>query len=263
MESVLRLSIAGGIFGIMIIWEYCRPRRQLHFRRAQRWPVNIGLAVFNMILMRLTIGSLAYISALDALANGFGLLNQLSSPKWLAVLTTLFFLDFAIYCQHIIMHKWPLLWRLHQVHHTDIEFDATTAVRFHPLEIVLSMIYKVACIYLIGADPAAVIAFEIILNGAATFNHSNVNISPAIDKLLRMFIITPDMHRIHHSTEPSETDSNYGFSISLWDRLCQTYTADPKEPQTIMAIGLKPYRQLRDLGFAQLLKLPFTKLKRR
>ncbi|MGR8978581.1 MAG: sterol desaturase family protein [Gammaproteobacteria bacterium] len=263
MESVLRLSIAAGIFGIMVTWEYCRPRRRLHFRRYERWPVNLGLAVLNMVLMRLTIGSLAYISAVDALENGFGLLNRMSGPKWLTVTATLLILDFAIYCQHIILHKWPLLWRLHQVHHTDLEFDATTAVRFHPLEIVLSMIYKVACIYLIGADPAAVIAFEIILNGAATFNHSNVYISPAGDKRLRLFIITPDMHRIHHSTEPSEIDSNYGFSISLWDRLCKTYTADPKQPHTVMPIGLKPYRQLRDLGFAQLLTLPFTALKRR
>ena len=263
MEAILRFSIAAGIFGIMITWEYRRPRRRLQFGRERRWPVNLGLAVFNMVLMRLTIGSLAYLSALDAFESGFGLLNRLSGPRWMSIAATLLVLDFAIYCQHILMHKWPPLWRLHQVHHTDIDFDATTAVRFHPLEIMLSMLYKVGCIYLIGADPAAVIAFEIVLNGAATFNHGNVNIPPAVDRLLRLAVITPDMHRIHHSVEPAETDSNYGFSISLWDRLCGTYTAEPSRPHTSMSIGLKPFRRIEELSFVNLLVLPFSALKRR
>ena len=148
------------------------------------------------------------------------------------------------------------------MHHTDLEFDATTAVRFHPLEIMISMIYKVLCIYLIGANPWAVIAFEIILNGTATFNHSNINIPPALDNTLRFLLVTPDMHRIHHSTLPMETDSNYGFSLSLWDRLCKTYIAEPRQPQTTMAIGLAPFRQQNELGFAQLLLLPFKALRR-
>jgi sterol desaturase/sphingolipid hydroxylase (fatty acid hydroxylase superfamily) len=175
----------------------------------------------------------------------------------------LLFLDFAIYCQHIVSHKWSPLWHLHQVHHTDLEFDATTAVRFHPLEIVISMMYKVLCIYLIGAAPWAVIAFEIILNGAATFNHSNINIPPAIDNKLRWLIITPDMHRIHHSSLPAETDSNYGFSISCWDRLCKTYIEEPRQSQTSMTIGLKPFRRQDELGFVQLLLLPFKALRHR
>jgi sterol desaturase/sphingolipid hydroxylase (fatty acid hydroxylase superfamily) len=174
----------------------------------------------------------------------------------------LLFLDFAIYCQHIVSHKWPPLWHLHQVHHTDLEFDATTAVRFHPLEIMISMIYKVLCIYLIGANPWAVIAFEIILNGTATFNHSNINIPTTLDNKLRWLLVTPDMHRIHHSTFPFETDSNYGFSISCWDRLFKTYIAEPRQPQTTMAIGLAPFRQQNELGFAQLLLLPFKALRR-
>lgn len=172
-------------------------------------------------------------------------------------MATLLFLDFAIYCQHILMHKWPLLWRLHKVHHTDLEFDATTAVRFHPLEIVLSMLYKVVCIVLIGGNPEAIIVFEIFLNGAATFNHSNVRISDKVDKVLRWLIITPDMHRIHHSAEPAETDSNYGFSVSWWDRLCRTYTAEPKQSQTTMTIGLNAYRKRDELGFMQCLLIPF------
>ncbi len=263
METVIRLSAALGIFCIMIAWEYVSPRRVQQITRKQRWPVNLGLAAFNIAIMRLSLGGIAYLSAVTAANQGYGLLNQLAAPEPLSIIATLLILDFAIYCQHIVSHKWPLLWHLHQVHHTDLEFDATTAVRFHPLEIMISMLYKVLCIVLIGANPWAVIAFEIILNGAATFNHSNINIPPAIDKKLRWLIITPDMHRIHHSTLPPETDSNYGFSISCWDRLCRTYVAEPQQPQTAMAIGLKPFRELDELGFVQLLLLPFKVLRKR
>lgn len=263
METIIRLSAALGIFCIMIVWEYVSPRRIQHLSRKQRWPVNLGLAAFNIAIMRLSIGGIAYLSAVTASNQGYGLLNWLAAPEWLSVIVTLLFLDFAIYCQHIVSHKWPLLWRLHQVHHTDLEFDATTAVRFHPLEIMVSMLYKVLCVVLIGANPWAVIAFEIILNGAATFNHSNIDIPPAIDKKLRRLIITPDMHRIHHSTVPAETDSNYGFSISCWDRLCRTYVAEPKQPQTTMAIGLSPFREPHELGFMRLLLLPFKALRKR
>ncbi len=263
MESIIRLAASLGIFFIMICWEYFSPRRTQRICRKHRWPVNLGLAAFNIVLMRLTIGGIAYLSAVDAIGKSLGLLNWLAAPQWLSIIVTLLFLDFAIYCQHIVSHKWSPLWHLHQVHHTDLEFDATTAVRFHPLEIMISMLYKVLCIYLIGANPWAVIAFEIILNGAATFNHSNVNISSAIEKKLRWLIITPDMHRIHHSTIPAETDSNYGFSISWWDRLCKTYVAEPRLPQISMEIGLKPFRQQKELGFMQLLLLPFKSLRER
>lgn len=246
----------------MISWEAWNPRRKQPINRKQRWPVNLGLAGFNMILMRLTIGTAAYISAISADEHGWGLLNVLAAPAWLSFTVTLLALDFAIYCQHILSHKWPLLWRLHQVHHTDLAFDATTAVRFHPLEILISMAYKAACVYLLGAHSLAVVAFEIILNGAATFNHSNVNIPVALDKKLRRLIITPDMHRIHHSTIRSETDSNYGFSISCWDRLCGTYVADPKQGQIDMEIGLTPFRNQAELSFLRLLTLPFKRLRR-
>lgn len=247
----------------MIGWEYASPRRIQHISRKQRWLVNLGLAAFNIAIMRLSLGGLAYLSAVTATSQGYGLLNWLSAPEWLSIIVTLLFLDFAIYCQHIVSHKWPLLWRLHQVHHTDLEFDATTAVRFHPLEIMISMVYKVLWIILIGATPWAVIAFEILLNGAATFNHSNINISPDIDKKLRWLVITPDMHRIHHSSIPAETDSNYGFSFSFWDRLCDTYTGEPRQPQTSMDIGLTPFRDVRELGFIGLLLLPFKALRKR
>ncbi len=263
METLIRLSAALGIFFFMISWEYFSPRRKLLQTRLKRWPVNLGLAVLNMTVIRITVGGIAYLSAVNAADNSWGLLNQLPTPAWLNILITLLFLDFAIYGQHILSHKWKLLWRLHQVHHTDLDFDATTAVRFHPLEIVISMVYKVFCIYLLGADPIAVIAFEIILNGCATFNHSNIYIPQAIDNKLRYLIITPDMHRIHHSVIPSETDSNYGFSISIWDKLCKTYTAEPKGEQTAMLIGLTPFRQPAELGLLNSLMLPFKKLRSR
>lgn len=257
MENVIRLSVALGIFLVMICWEYFSPRRVQHTTRLKRWPINIGLAVFNMMLMRLTVGGIAYLSAVNATDQGWGLLNQFSIPAWAAFVATVLLLDLAIYGQHVISHKWKLLWRLHQIHHTDIEIDASTAVRFHPLEIMISMAYKVAIIYLIGAEPLAVIAFEIILNATATFNHSNINLPVKVDKVLRWVLITPDVHRIHHSTVQSETDSNYGFSISLWDRLFRTYVAEPEATQTTLDIGLPEYRNQKELGFMQLLWLPF------
>ena len=261
IQNIIRPSVALGIFTLMICWEYFSPRRQQNISRKQRWPINIGLALLNMIIMRLTVGSIAYLSAINAESLSWGLLNQFSAPSWLKIVITLLLLDFAIYCQHIVSHKWKLLWRLHQIHHTDLEFDASTAVRFHPLEIMLSMAYKVACIYLIGANPIAVIAFEIILNGTATFNHSNINIPTKIDKFLRWVLITPDTHRIHHSTIQSETDSNYGFSIILWDRVFKTYVAEPKKTQTTLDIGLPEHRKQDELGFIQLLLLPFRSKK--
>lgn len=263
METLIRLTAALGIFFIMIAWEQVSPRRKQSIGRRQRWPVNLGLAAMNMAIMRLTVGSIAYLSAVNASEHSYGLLNLLTAPEWLSIIVTLLVLDVAIYGQHIVLHKWPLLWRLHQIHHTDLEFDATTAVRFHPLEIVISMFYKVVCIYLLGANSLAVVAFEIILNGAATFNHSNIYIPEALDKKLRWLIITPDMHRIHHSAIPRETDSNYGFSISCWDRIFKTYCAEPKQTQTAMELGLNPFREITELGFAQLLLLPFKKLRRR
>lgn len=245
----------------MVGLEYLMPKRPASNRK-QRWPINLGLALLNMLVMRFTLGSLAYLGATQAEQHAWGLLHQFALPGWLAITLSWLALDFAIYCQHIAFHKWPLFWRLHQIHHSDIEFDATTAVRFHPLEIILSMLYKTLWIVALGAHPMAVIAFEISLNGAATFNHSNIALPAWLDSKLRWLLITPDMHRIHHSTEPAETDSNYGFSISWWDRLCKTYRAESQNPQTTMAIGLKPYRQQASVSFGRLLLMPFKALQR-
>lgn len=260
METLIRLSAALGIFVSMVGWEWLRPRRTLTYPRLQRWPINLGLALLNMLVIRFSIGSVAYLSAVKAQQLDWGLLHIGHIPYELAILITVLTLDIAIYGQHILMHKWPLLWRLHQVHHTDLDFDATTAVRFHPFEILLSLAYKVVCIFLVGAEPLAVIAFEIILNGAATFNHSNVAIPERVGHLLRYILVTPDMHRIHHSTVPSETDSNYGFWISCWDRLFKTYTANPQQAQLVMPIGLAGYRHNKALSLLKLLALPFKRL---
>lgn len=261
MEALLRLGIALGIFLTMISWEYFSPRRVLSLSRKQRWPVNIGLALLNMLIIRVTVGGIAYLSAIHALNNQWGLLNLIELPQWITILVTLLVLDAAIYFQHRIAHIWKPLWRLHQVHHTDIDLDATSAVRFHPLEIVISLVIKVGFVYALGANPLAVIAFEIILNGAATFNHSNINLPLKLDKILRWFVVTPDMHRIHHSCIREERDSNYGFSISLWDRIFNSYTAEPKNSQEKMSLGLNAYRKAQQVGFLPSLLLPFKGLK--
>ena len=262
METLIRLGFALGIFALMISWEIISPRRKQLPDRKHRWIINLGLAAFNSLILRLSIGSLAYVSAINASEHSIGLLNVVAVPSWLAIIVTLLFLDFAIYCQHIVSHRWSLLWRLHQVHHTDVAFDASTAVRFHPLEIIISLLYKTLCVYLLGANPTAVFIFEIILNGAATFNHGNVNLPSALDKIIRTVLVTPDMHRIHHSTDPVEFNSNYGFCLSCWDRWCRTYTAESKQPQATMDIGLKPYREPHALGFVALLLMPFKALRR-
>jgi len=258
METLIRLGFALGIFAVMIGWEVLNPRRP-DPQRKPRWFINLGLAAFNTLLMRFSIGGWAYLSAVYASEQSIGLLHIFAAPDWVAIIVTLLFLDFAIYCQHIVSHRWSLLWRLHQVHHTDIAFDATTAVRFHPLEIVISMLYKTLCVYFIGAHPTAVLVFEVVLNGAATFNHANIKLPALLEKSIRMVLVTPDMHRIHHSIHPVEYNSNYGFCLSCWDKLCRTYTAEPKQPQTTMDIGLTPYRHT--VSFIALLLLPFKTLR--
>ncbi len=259
MESLIRLGCATGVFLLMISWEFLSPRRRkkLEPARKKRWTLNLGLAALNMLMIRLTVGGIASLTAIFAKEHGFGLLNQFENLNWLNVVVTLLCLDFAIYAQHVLAHKWTFLWRFHQIHHTDTEMDATTAVRFHPFEIAFSMAYKLLFIVLIGANPVAVIAFEIILNANATFNHSNVNMPNWLEKMIRVVFVTPDMHRIHHSIISKETDSNYGFSLSCWDKFCRTYTAQPQQPQTEMAIGLANFRNADELGFSRLLWLPF------
>ena len=257
MDTLIRLGVFVGILILMMLWEATAPRRQLRYSRWQRWPINIGLSAITAVLLRFSIGGIAYFSAILASEMQFGLLNMLVLPNWLSLIVALILFDLAVFGQHLAMHRWPLLWRLHKVHHTDLDFDVTTAVRFHPVEIVLSLIYKVIIISLLGAPALAVLIFELILSTSALFNHGNIMIPVQWDKRLRWLLVTPDMHRIHHSTTQTETDSNFGFSISIWDRLFGTYTDEPALGQSGMKIGLSQFRYSPAVTLKKLLLMPF------
>ena len=255
MEIIIRFSAFLSVFSLVALWEWHRPRRSLAQPRRERWVTNLGLTTLNTVLVWATVGSVAYATAVFAAAQGVGVLHWLTLPPWAAVMVTLLILDFAIYLQHVLVHAVPLLWRLHRVHHADLGFDASTGLRFHPIEIFFSLGLKVATVVLLGAVPWAVVAFQVILNASSVFNHGNVAIRESLDRWLRWVLVTPDMHRIHHSTRVVETNSNFGFSLSWWDRLCGTYRAQPALGQVQMEIGLQEYRTPMSLG--QLLALPF------
>lgn len=258
MEAFWRLGVFSGVLLIMLSWERLLPRCRM-VSGYKRWPVNLGLALLNVLLLRLSVGAAAWQAALWATEQQTGLLHVLPVPQWLQMVLSLVLLDLAIYAQHVLAHRWRWLWRFHQVHHTDLEFDTTTAVRFHPVEIALSMFYKVIVVLMLGAEPSAVVIFEMLLSGCALFNHGNVGLTAGGERWLRYFLVTPDMHRIHHSMLRQETDSNYGFSLSCWDRLFKTYRAQPQTGQTTMLIGLPEFRDANRLGFLQLLVLPFKR----
>jgi sterol desaturase/sphingolipid hydroxylase (fatty acid hydroxylase superfamily) len=259
MEWLFRLAAFLGVFAIMVSWEARRPRRPLGWPRRERWPTNLGLTLLNILLVRLAVGAVLYTTAVFAAREGIGLLHWLAAPAWPAALVTLLVLDFAVYVQHVLFHALPVLWRLHQVHHADLAFDATTGLRFHPLEIFLSLALKTAVVLLVGGQPWAAVAFEAVLNGASVFNHGNVAIPEPVDRRLRWLVVTPDMHRIHHSTRVPEANSNFGFSVSWWDRLCGTYRADPARGQLGMEIGLADFRDAKELTLPRLLVMPFLK----
>ncbi len=255
MEPVVRFSVFLGVYIAMMLWEVVRPRRPLPYPRRQRWMTNLGLTFLNTVLVRITVGGATSAAALFAAQQGVGVLHWLALPQWAAILVTLLGLDFAIYLQHVMFHAVPALWRLHRVHHVDPGFDATTGLRFHPIEIFLSLGLKVAVVVLLGATPWAVVTFEMLLNASSVFNHGNVALPESIDRWLRWILVTPDMHRVHHSARVVETNSNFGFSVSWWDRLCGTYRTAPALGQVGMDIGLSEYRTLFNLS--QLLLLPF------
>ena len=258
MEIDIRISVFLGILLAMLTWETLWPRLVLSKpgqSRKERWLTNLSLTVLNALFARLTLGAATVAVAVFASTQGVGLLNWLAVPAWAVAAVALLALDFALYLQHVMLHAVPVLWRLHQVHHADLGFDATTGLRFHPIEIVLSLGYKLAVIVLLGVPPWVVVTFEVLLNAASIFNHGNVFIPERIDAWLRWLLVTPDMHRIHHSTQIVEADSNFGFSVSCWDRLCGTYRPAPALAQTGMEIGLSDYRAPLNLG--RLLLLPF------
>ena len=256
-EPVIRLSAFLGIFTVMALWEVIAPRRKRAFSRLTRWPSNIGIVVLNTVVMRVVFPTAAVGVALAAEANGWGLFNTFAVPAGLAVVLAVVIMDFAIYLQHVLVHAVPALWRLHRMHHADLDYDVTTGARFHPIEIIISMGLKLTVVGALGAPALAVLIFEVILNATAMFNHGNVRIPKGVDGLLRLIVVTPDMHRVHHSVIPQETNSNFGFSLPWWDRLFGTYTAQPKDGHDGMTIGIEQFREGRDLRLDQMLIQPF------
>lgn len=258
-EPVIRISVFLGIFTIMALWEVVAPKRARSFSRLRRWPSNIGIVILNTAVLRVLFPTVAVGVAVAGEANGWGLFNIYVMPEGLAVLLAVIIMDFAIYLQHVLVHAVPVLWRLHRMHHADLDYDVTTGARFHPIEIVISMGLKLMVISALGAPALAVLAFEIILNATAMFNHGNVHIPKGLDRVLRLVIVTPDMHRVHHSVIPAETNSNFGFSLPWWDRLFGTYIAQPKDGHDGMTIGLEQFREGRDLRLDQMLIQPMRR----
>ena len=257
-EATIRLAFFFGIFALMAIWEVRAPRRDRTLTRRQRWTSNLGLVVLNTLLLRILFPAAAVGMALFASAQGWGLLNAIDVPGWLAVLLAVVVLDFVVWVQHVLFHAVPALWRLHRVHHADLDYDLTTGARFHPIEIVLSMLIKFATIAALGPPVVAVILFEVILNGMAMFNHANVRLPLGVDRVLRWFVVTPDMHRVHHSIEDDETNSNFGFNLSWWDRLLGTYRDQPRAGHEGMTIGIRDHRDPRRVDRLDgMLVLPF------
>ena len=259
-EPLIRSVFFFGILGIMALWERLSPSRRLSVSKPLRWGSNLGLVVLNTVLLRAGFPLAAVGFAAIAAEQGWGLLNVVALPGWLAILLSVMALDLVIYWQHVMFHALPTLWRLHKVHHADRDFDVTTGLRFHPVEIFLSMGIKIAAIALLGAPPVAVLIFEVLLNATAMFNHGNVSLPRSVDRLLRWVVVTPDMHRIHHSVIVQETNSNYGFNLPWWDYLFGTYRARPAKGNQGMTIGLTEYQNtLRVAQLPWVLLLPFSR----
>lgn len=258
-EAAIRLAVFLGLFALLASVEALAPRRPRSQPRRRRWFTNWGIVVLDTLTLRLVaiaVPLLAVGAALDAGARGWGLFNRIDAPLWAEIVATILILDLAIWAQHLVTHKIPVLWRLHRVHHADIDMDVTTAIRFHPVEIALSMGLKIGLVYLLGPAAVAVILFEILLNGMAMFNHANIDLPPRVDAVLRRIVVTPDMHRVHHSVHRDEHDTNYGFSLSVWDRLFGTYRAQPRGGHLGMETGLA-WRDDRPSRLGWSLLLPF------
>lgn len=256
-EPFVRAASFLVVLALMAAAEVASPRRRREIPRIVRWTNNLALVALDTAILRLVFPVLAVGLAAAAERHGFGLFNMVALPGWLAVLLSIVILDLVVYLQHVLFHAVPGLWRLHRVHHADLEIDVTTGLRFHPIEILLSMAIKLAAVAALGAPPVAVLLFEVILNGMAMFNHSNLALPPALDRLLRLVVVTPDMHRVHHSILPAETNSNFGFNLSWWDRLLGTYRPQPAAGHTGMTIGIELFRDRRELWLDRMLTQPF------
>jgi sterol desaturase/sphingolipid hydroxylase (fatty acid hydroxylase superfamily) len=255
-EPMVRMGTFLGILVVMALWEVAAPRRRQEIPRLLRWSNNLGVVVIDTAVVRLAFPLVAVGLALVAEDGGWGLFNSLDTPAWLAFVVSVLALDFAIYLQHVLFHAVPGLWRLHRMHHADLEFDVSTGLRFHPVEILLSMGIKLAVVAALGPPAAAVLVFEVLLNATSMFNHANIRIPDRIDRILRLVVVTPDMHRVHHSIHPSETNSNFGFNLPWWDRLLGTYRPQPREGHEGMTIGIEQFRTIRDLWLDRLLIQP-------
>lgn len=256
-EPLIRLGAFFSIFAAVAAWEVLAPRRSLIATRRARWPNNLGIVLLNTLIVRAIFPAGAVGIALAAEAKGWGLLNAFAAPLWFKIALAFLLLDLAIYLQHVLFHAVPALWRLHRMHHADLGFDVTTGARFHPIEIVLSMSIKAVVIAALGAPAIAVLAFEIALGATALFNHANARLPAGLDRGLRFLVVTPDMHRVHHSAVPSETNSNFGFNLPWWDRLFGTYRAEPAAGHAAMTIGLAAFRDARELRLDRMLTQPF------
>jgi len=256
-EWAIRFVFFFGILVLMAIWEVLAPRRSLTTSKSIRWYSNLGLVFIDTLAVRLLIPAQAVGMAMLVENRGWGILTNLALPYWVEVAVGVLGLDFVIYLQHAMFHTIPALWRLHRVHHTDLDFDVTTGVRFHPIEILLSMGIKIAAVVVLGASPVSVVIFEVLLNATSMFNNGNVLLPGRIDQLLRLIVVTPEMHRVHHSVVIQEHNSNFGFNLPWWDRLLGTYCAQPAAGHEGMTIGLSLFRDPKSLTLPRLFVLPF------
>jgi len=259
-EPLLRLTCFVGALLLMALWETIAPRREHTCNKPARWANNLGLTLLNTLVVKvlLALGAVA-VAALCA-ERGWGLFNNVAWPVWLSGILAVVLLDLAIYLQHVMFHAVPAFWRLHMVHHADLDFDATTGIRFHTFEIVLSMVWKIAVVVVLGAPPVAVLVFEVLLNATSMFNHGNVRMPIWLDRIIRLFVVTPDMHRVHHSVLPNETNSNFGFNLPWWDYLLGTYRSQPAAGHRDMTIGLSQFRDVRVERLPRMLAMPFLEV---
>ena len=257
-EVLIRVSAFVAMLGLMASWEVLAPRRRLTTNKLRRWVANLSLVVLNAAIIRLLFAAGAVGLAMLAAERNWGVLNHLSWPIWGEMVLAVVALDFVLYLQHVMFHAVPLFWRFHMMHHADLDCDVTTGLRFHPVEVALSMVIKLAAIAVVGAPPSAVLSFEVILSATSMFNHSNVRMPEGVDQFVRCIVVTPDMHRVHHSIDPRETNSNFGFNLPWWDRLLGTYKTRPAGGHEGMTVGLKQFRDPSRLSFTGMLLLPLV-----
>nr|WP_274613411.1 sterol desaturase family protein [Vibrio diabolicus] len=261
--SWIRLGFFLGVLLLCALWENKLPRKTLTASRGFRWVNNLSLVAVNSLIVALAMPIAAFQAAIIAQEQQWGLFNLLSLPAWLNVLLAVILLDFVIYVQHVVFHYVKPLWKLHRMHHADLDIDVTTGARFHPIEIIISMGVKIATVFILGVSPIAIVVFEIVLNASAMFNHSNAKLALSADQKLRNVIVTPDMHRVHHSVIAKETNSNFGFFLSVWDRLFGTYRAQPELGHDDVVIGIPEIRNEAEQRLDKLLTQPFRYNRRR